>query len=215
MIRQVLAVFLDPRMQRTLLLQAAEHISLSLSAVVLAVLVAVPLGVWLTRREQLAEPVMATFGLLQTIPSVALLAFMIPLLGIGREPALAALFLYALMPILRSTYTGIKQVDDAILEAGRGMGMTSRQLLFLVEMPIALRVILSGIRVSTVLIIGWATLAAFVGGGGLGNTIMSGFAMVSPGQILAGGIPVTLLALLADYLLGRLERVVTPRSLRA
>jgi osmoprotectant transport system permease protein len=214
-IRQVLAVFLDPRMQRTLLIQATEHIGLSLSAVVLAVLVAVPVGIWLTRRERFAEPVMATVGLLQTIPSVALLAFMIPVLGIGREPALAALFLYALMPIMRSTYTGIKQVDDAMLEAGRGMGMTSRQLLFLVEMPIALRVIMSGIRVSTVMIIGWATLAAFVGGGGLGNTIMSGFAMVSPGQILAGGIPVTLLALLADYLLGRLERSVTPRSLRA
>lgn len=215
MISQLLAVLLDPRMQRTLLIQAGEHIGLSLSAVGLGVLVAVPVGVWLTRREQLAEPVMATVGLLQTIPSVALLAFMIPVLGIGREPALAALFLYALMPIMRSTYTGIKQVDDAILEAARGMGMTSRQLLFLVEMPIALRVIMSGIRVGTVLIIGWATLAAFVGGGGLGNTIMSGFAMVSPGQILAGGIPVTLMALLADYLLGRLERAVTPRSLRA
>jgi osmoprotectant transport system permease protein len=214
-ISELLAVLLDPRMQRTLLVQAGEHIGLSLSAVVLGVLVAVPVGVWLTRREQFAEPVMATVGMLQTIPSVALLAFMIPVLGIGREPALAALFLYALMPIMRSTYTGIKSVDEPILESGRGMGMTSRQLLFLVEMPIAFRVIMSGIRVSTVLIIGWATLAAFVGGGGLGNTIMSGFAMVSPGQILAGGIPVTLLALLADYLLGRLERAVTPRSLRA
>jgi osmoprotectant transport system permease protein len=197
-----------------LLQQTVTHIWLSGAAVLLAVLVAVPAGIFLTRRQKLAEPVMTAIGLLQTIPSVALLAFMIPFLGIGTAPALAALFLYALLPILRNTYIGIKDVSPAALEAGRGMGMTSRQLLLMVELPLAFRVIMGGIRVSTVLIIGWATLAAFVGGGGLGDTIMTGFSMVSTEHILAGGIPVTLLALLADFGLGRVEKLVTPRGIR-
>jgi len=208
---ELLSVLVQPEMQQTLLRQTLEHISLSLAAVGLAVLVAVPLGILLTRLERLAEPVMAGVGLLQTLPSVALLAFMIPLLGIGRVPALVALFLYALLPILRSTYTGIREVPPGMREAGLGMGMTSLQLLLMVELPVAYRVILSGIRTSTVMIIGWATLAAFVGGGGLGDTILTGFAMVSTAHILAGGIPVTLLALLTDYLLGRLEHISTPR----
>lgn len=197
-----------------LLQQTLTHIWLSGAAVLLAVLVAVPAGILLTRHQKLAEPVMTAVGLLQTIPSVALLAFMIPFLGIGTAPALTALFLYALLPILRNTYIGIKEVSPAALEAGRGMGMTSRQLLFMVELPLAFRVIMSGIRVSTVLIIGWATLAAFVGGGGLGDTIMTGFSMVSTKHILLGGIPVTLLALLADFGLGRVEKLVTPRGIR-
>lgn len=211
---EVWSVLSDPATLHTLLQQTLQHMVLSSAAVLLAIVVAVPLGIGLTRWAGWAEPVMTVVGLLQTVPSVALLAFMIPLLGIGRTPALAALFLYALLPILRSTYTGIKGVAPAALEAGRGMGMTSRQLLYMVELPLAWRVIMSGIRVSTVLIIGWATLAAFVGGGGLGDTIMTGFAMVSSGQILAGALPVTLLALLADFGLGRLEWAVTPRGMR-
>lgn len=211
---EVLGVLTDPKFQQELLQQTLWHMALSGMAVVLAVAVAVPAGIFLTRRQKLAEPAMTAVGLLQTIPSVALLAFMIPLMGIGTPPALAALFLYALLPILRNTYIGIKEVSPAALEAGRGMGMTSRQLLWMVELPLAFRVIMGGVRVSTVLIIGWATLAAFVGGGGLGDTIMTGFAMVSTGHILAGGIPVTVLALLADFGLGRLEQAVTPRGIR-
>lgn len=202
------------RVQQDLITQLVRHLVLSGGSILLAILVAVPLGVLLTRAPRFAEPVMTVVGLLQTIPSVALLAFMIPLFGIGWPPALGALFLYALLPILRNTYTGITGVDRAMLEAGRGMGMTSGQLLLKVELPLALRVIMSGVRVSTVLIIGWATLAAFVGGGGLGQIIMTGFAMISPAHILAGGIPVTLLALLADWALGRLEFRLTPRGLR-
>lgn len=205
----------DPEMQQTLMTQLVEHIGLSLTAVFLATLVAVPLGVMLTRQPKLANPVMTAVGLLQTLPSVALLAFMIPLLGIGRAPALVALFLYALLPIMRNTYTGIQAVPGGMIEAGRGMGMTSGQRLWLVELPLAFPVIMSGIRVSTVLIIGWATLAAFVGGGGLGDTILTGFAMVSTPRILAGGVLVTGLALLADFALGRVERAVTPRNMRA
>jgi len=213
--QRILDVFQNPRTWEKLATQTAEHLQLSLTAIALAVLVAVPLGILLSRSRRIAEPIITVVGLFQTLPAVALLAFMIPAMGIGTTPALAALFLYALLPILRNTYTGLVGVDAAAKEAGRGMGMTALQLLLLVELPLSFRVIMSGVRTSTVLIIGWATLAAFVGGGGLGEMIMSGFAMVSTGQILAGGIPVTLLALLADFLLGHLERRATPRGLRA
>jgi osmoprotectant transport system permease protein len=213
-VAELFSLLAQRSIQHELLVQSVRHLTLAGAAVLLAILVAVPLGVLLARAPRIAQPVMTVVGLLQTIPSVALLAFMIPLLGIGWQPALAALFLYALLPILRNTFTGINGVDRALLEAGRGMGMTTRQLLYRVELPLAFRIIMSGIRVSTVLIIGWATLAAFVGGGGLGELILTGFAMISPAHILAGGIPVTLLALLADWGLGRLERRMTPRGLR-
>lgn len=211
---QILKVLRDPRTQERLWVQIGQHLSLSLTAVLLAVIVAVPLGIWLSRNPRVAAPVMTIVGICQTLPSIALLAFMIPLVGIGRPPAIMALFLYALLPILRNTYTGIKGVDASAIEAGRGMGMKGLQLLWMIELPLAFRVILSGIRVSSVLIIGWATLGAFVGAGGLGEMIWTGFSMVSTGHILAGGIPVTLMALLADFGLGRLERAVTPRGLR-
>lgn len=214
MIADIIKVLQDPRVIASLQTQLVEHLMLSFVAVGLAVAVAVPLGVLLTRAKRFAEPILTTVGLFQTLPSIALLAFMIVPLGIGKPPAIAALFLYALLPILRNTYTGIRGVSPAALEAGRGMGMTSFQLLLMVELPLAFRVIMSGVRVSTVLIIGWATLAAFVGGGGLGITILTGFALVSTGHILAGGVPVTLLALLADYLLGRVEWMATPRGMR-
>lgn len=187
-----------------------EHMTLSLSAVTLAILAAVPLGIWLTRHTRMAEPVMKVAGILQTIPSVALLGFMIPLLGVGARPAIAALFLYTLLPILRNTYTGIRSVDPAMLEAGQGMGMTSRQLLLLVELPQALPVIMGGIRVATVLIIGWATLAAFVGAGGLGYLIVTGLNLARTEIILAGAIPAAVLALLADWGLRWVERRLTP-----
>lgn len=197
-----------------LLRLTAEHLTLSLSAVLLAIAVAVPAGILLSRSRRLADPVITVVGLFQTLPAVALLAFMIPLLGIGSRPALVALFLYALLPILQSTYKGLVGVDAAAKEAGRGMGMTPAQMLVMVELPLAFRVIMSGVRTSTVLIIGWATLGAYVGAGGLGEPIVSGFATVSPRLILAGGVPVTVMALLADFLLGRLERRVTPRGLQ-
>ncbi len=215
MIGELLKVLADPRVVEQLKVQFWEHLLLSVGAVALATAVAVPLGIVLTRRQRIAEPIMVAVGLLQTLPSVALLAFMIPLFGIGWRPAVAALFLYALLPILRNTYTGLRGVDASLMEAGKGMGMTSWQLLFMVELPLSLRVIMNGIRISTVLIIGWATLAGFVGGGGFGNTILTGFNVLSTGHILAGGIPVTLMALFADFFLGRLERALIPRGLRA
>lgn len=214
MINEVMTVLQHPWTQAALKKQFIEHLTMSGLSVLMAIIVAVPLGILLTRLPRAANPVMTVVGLLQTLPSIALLAFMIPLMGIGITPAVWALFLYALLPILRNTYTGIKGVDSGALEAGRGMGMTPIQLLLMVQLPLAFGVIMSGIRVSTVLIIGWATLGTFVGAGGLGDTIMTGFAMVSTGHIVAGGVPVTMLALLADWGLGRVERAVTPRGLR-
>jgi osmoprotectant transport system permease protein len=211
---EILQVLKDPQTQAMLLTQSVQHLVLALTSVLLAILVAVPAGIWLSRHERLAGPMMTVVSLIQTLPSIALLAFMIPFMGIGSAPAITALFLYALLPILRNTYTGIQGVDPAARESARGMGMTERQMLFMVELPLAFRVIMSGIRVSTVMIIGWATLAAFVGAGGLGDLIMMGFSMVSTGHIIAGGVPVTVMALLADYGLGRLEQAATPAGLR-
>lgn len=190
-----------------------EHVLLSLMAVLLAVALAVPLGIWLTRKPRLAEPVMGVANILQTIPSIALLGFMIPLFGVGWLPAVVALFLYSLLPILRNTYTGIRSVDRSALEAGRGMGMTQQQLLRMVELPLALPVIMGGIRVATVLIIGWATLAAYIGAGGLGHLIVTGLNLGRTEMILAGAIPAALLALVADKGLAWSERRLTPHGL--
>lgn len=208
-------VFADPAIYDAIAGQFRQHVFLSAVAALAAVAVAVPLGIGLTRTPRIADPVMNVIGVLQTVPSIALLALMIPLLGIGVQPALTALFLYGLLPILRNTYTGIRGVDPALVEAAVGMGMTPWQVMYKVQLPLAQRVIMSGIRVSSVLIIGWATLAAYVGAGGLGDLILTGFATVSSGHIIAGGVPVTVLAILTDGLLGRLETAMTPRGIRA
>lgn len=207
-------VFSDPRTLDAMYTQLGQHVYLSAVAALAAVIVAVPLGIYLTRAPRISEPIMNVVGVFQTLPSIALLALMIPALGIGATPALAALFLYGLLPILRNTYIGIRGVEPALIEAAYGMGMTPLQVLSRVQLPLALRVIMSGIRVSTVLIIGWATLAAYVGAGGLGDLILTGFATVSSGHIIAGGIPVTILAILTDTVLGRLEWSLTPRGIR-
>ncbi|HEY8347306.1 MAG TPA: ABC transporter permease [Symbiobacteriaceae bacterium] len=208
----MMKAFLNFLVQRypEVLSATAQHLWLSFISVALAVLVAVPLGIWLTRHPRLAEPVMAVAGILQTIPSVALLGFMIPLLGVGATPAITALFLYTLLPILRNTYVGIRSVDPAAVEAGRGMGMTNTQLLLMVELPLALPVIMGGVRVATVLIIGWATLAAFVGAGGLGDLIVTGLSLSRTEMIFAGAIPAALLALVADRGLRWVEWRLTP-----
>lgn len=192
-----------------------EHLVLVSVPVALAALVTVPLGILAARYRWIEIPVMGIANVLQTIPSLALLALMIPLgVGIGQKPALIALFLYALLPILRNTYLGIRSVDDSIKEAATGMGMTYFQRLYMVELPIALSVIVGGIRTATIIIIGTATLAAMVGGGGLGDFIITGLGMVRDELILLGAIPAALLALLADFLLGKLEYILTPRGLR-
>jgi osmoprotectant transport system permease protein len=185
-----------------------EHITLTLAAVLLACVVAIPSGILLTRRRSLAGPVLGLAGVIQTIPSLALLAFMIPLpgLGLGARSAVAALFLYALLPIVRNTYTGIREVDPDLLEAATGMGLTDAQRLWKVELPLAMRTIMAGIRTSTVISIGVATLAAFIGAGGLGEPILTGLQLNNISLVLSGAVPAALLAIVADFALGRLER---------
>jgi osmoprotectant transport system permease protein len=150
--------------------------------------------------------VLGVAGVIQTVPGLALLAFMIPVLGLGLDAALTALFLYAVLPILRNTYAGIREVDGDLVEAARGMGLTSRQVLLRVELPLATRTIMAGIRTSTVITIGVATLAAFIGAGGLGEPIVTGLQLNDARLVLAGAVPAALLAILADVVLERLER---------
>lgn len=191
-----------------------QHIYLSLIAVLVGCIISIPLGIFLTRHERLSTPVIGVISVIQTIPSLALLGFMIPLFGIGRVPALIALTLYALLPIVRNTYTGIQEVDRAYIEAGNGMGMTKRQVLWMVELPLSRSVIMAGVRTSAVLTIGVATLATFIGAGGLGDLIMRGIDMIDTPLILVGAIPAALLAIVFDGALMALDRVLTPRGLR-
>lgn len=186
-----------------------EHVVLVLVSTLLAVVIGVPLGVALTRRPRLARPVLGFANVVQTIPSLALFGFLIPLPligGIGARTAITALVVYALLPILRNTYTGILSVDPAVIESATGLGMTPRQRLRQVELPLALPVVLAGVRIATVISIGLATIAAAIGAGGLGVLIYRGVAIVDHRLILAGALPAALLALAADAVLGLFER---------
>ncbi|AUS99428.1 MULTISPECIES: ABC transporter permease [unclassified Nostoc] len=186
-----------------------EHLFLVGVAISIAIIVGIPLGIFITRQKQLRQPILGVVNILQTIPSLALFGLLIPVPvigGVGAVPAIVALTLYSLLPIIRNTYTGITSVDPAIREAGRGMGMTDRQLLFQVEIPLAMAVILAGVRVATVIAIGVATIAAAIGAGGLGVFIFRGIAIVNNQLILAGAVPAAAIALLADSLIGWLEK---------
>ncbi|OZI12673.1 choline ABC transporter permease [Bacillaceae bacterium SAS-127] len=191
-----------------------EHFYISLIAVLLGIFVAVPLGIALTRTKKVANVVMGIAGVIQTFPSLAILAFFIPILGVGKVPAIIALFFYSVLPILRNTYTGVKEVKKSLVESAIGMGMTNWERIRYVEVPLATPVIMSGIRLSTVYLIGWATLASFIGAGGLGDYIFSGLNLYQTSYIIAGAIPATLMALVVDLLLGRLEVIVTPKGIR-
>lgn len=191
-----------------------EHLLISFSALALGVLVAVPLGILLVRLPKISGLVMGIAGVVQTFPSLAILAFFIPLLGIGKVPAIVALFLYSMLPILRNTYIGVKNIDGNLIEAARGMGMTTLQRTVRVELPLAVPVIMAGIRMTAVYLIGWATLASFIGGGGLGDFIFDGLNLFRPDLIIGGAVPVTLLAILLDWLLGKLEKAATPVGVR-
>lgn len=191
-----------------------EHLYISVIAALLGIVFAVPLGIILTRIPKVAGFVMGVLGVIQTFPSFAILAFFIPLLGVGKTPAIIALFFYSVLPILRNTYTGVNGVQKSLLEAGRGMGMTGWERIRYVEVPLAIPVIMAGIRLSVVYLIGWATLASFIGGGGLGDYIFSGLNLYQPEFIIAGAVPVTVLALLTDLLLGKVENWVTPKGMK-
>jgi osmoprotectant transport system permease protein len=200
--------------RRQVLDLTGEHLWLVGASIFLAVLVGIPLGILITRVPRLNKVVLGSANIIQTIPSLALFGFLLPAPWIGERAdrlAILALMLYALLPLIRNTYTGIRGVDPAVVEAGRGMGMTDRQLLFQVELPLALGVILAGIRVATVLCVGLATIAAAIGAGGLGEFIFRGLSMVNNDVILAGAVPAALLAILADWSLGWLERRLSPQ----
>ncbi|MBS7564467.1 ABC transporter permease/substrate-binding protein [Mucilaginibacter sp. Bleaf8] len=190
-----------------LLTQTLEHIGLTFISLLIAVLIGLPLGVLIARRHPLSGPILGIAGVLQTIPSIALLGFMIPLLGIGAKPAIVALLLYALLPIIRNTYTGIIGVDASVKEAALAMGMSSKQVLFKVELPLAMPVILAGIRTATVINVGVATLASYIAAGGLGEFIFGGISLNNTNMILAGAIPAALLAVLFDLLLSVVQKL--------
>lgn len=190
-----------------------EHLWLVGIAMLLATLVGIPTGILLARRPRLEKPILGGANVIETIPSLALFGLLLPVPWLGSRAdrlAILALALYALLPIIRNTYAGISGVDRAIVEAGRGMGLTDRQILFQVQLPLALSVILAGVRVATVVSIGVATIAAAIGAGGLGEYIFRGLAMVNNDLILAGAIPAAILALAADLLLGLAERKLRP-----
>ena len=200
--------------QRQVLELTLEHLWLVGLSTLFAALIGIPLGIVISHRSRLDKAVLASVNIIQTIPSLALFGFLLPVPWLGERAdrlAILALTLYALLPIIRNTYTGIRGVDPAVVEAGRGMGLTESQLLFQVELPLAASVILSGVRVAVVISVGLATIAAAIGAGGLGEFIFRGLAMVDDTVILAGAIPAAILALGADLALGWLERRLRAR----
>jgi osmoprotectant transport system permease protein len=202
------------RHREEILQLSLEHLWLVGISTLLAVLVGLPLGILSAHWPVWNRPVLGAANIIQTIPSLALFGFLLPVPWIGARAdrlAILALTLYALLPVIRNTYTGIRGVDRSVVEAGRGMGLTERQLLFQVELPLASGVILSGVRVAVVVSVGLATIAAAIGAGGLGEFIFRGLAMVNNDLILAGAIPAAVLALSADFALGWLERRLRPR----
>lgn len=197
-----------------ILLLLWEHCYISLIAVVAGFFISVPLGILLTRMERISQYVIGFVNILQTIPSLALLGFMIPFLGIGAFPAVVALFLYSLLPMLRNTYTGIREVEPSLKEAARGMGMTSTQILIQLEIPLAISIIMGGFRTATIYTISWATLAAVVGGGGLGYLVFTGINISSDSMLMTGALTTALLAAIADLLTRKFQRICTPKGLR-
>ena len=197
----------------------AQHLSIVGVAVGLAILTGVPIGIAITQNQRAADIVLYVASIIMTIPSIAMFGVMIPVLslinqGIGYLPAVIAVFLYSQLPIIRNTYTAIRSVDPALREAARGMGMTSWQRLYRVEIPIALPIIMAGIRIAVVINIGIAAIAAYIGAGGLGMLIRSGITQTDPRQLIAGALAVSVLAIAADFLLMLLQRRLTPRGLR-
>jgi osmoprotectant transport system permease protein len=191
-----------------------EHIHITVIAVSISTIIGVIAGILITRFKRAAAPVIGVAGILYTIPSLALFGMLIPFTGIGIKPTLIALVLYSQLALVRNTFVGIMNIDPAIREAGKGMGMSPWQFLRMVELPMALPVIMAGIRTAAVMNIGTATIAAYIGAGGLGWLIFRGIASVNTEQIVAGALPVTLLAIGVDYLFVLLERLLTPAGLR-
>ena len=190
-----------------------EHLYISVFALLIAIIIAIPLGILLSKTDKLSKISLTIAGILQTIPTLAILALMIPLFGVGKTPAIIALFLYVLLPILNNTIIGVQNIDSNV-KAGRSMGMTGIQLMKDVQLPLALPMILSGIRLSSVYVISWATLASYVGAGGLGDFIFNGLNLFEPAMIITATILVTLLALIVDFCLSMIEKWLVPKGLK-
>ncbi len=216
MLYSVIGVFWETVTERSddIFSGLVQHLFLSFTAIFIGIIISIPLGIFVSRRKKTAEFFIGITAVFQTIPSLALFGFLVPILGIGSTTAIIALIIYALLPILRNTYTGIVGVDQAVIEAGKGMGMTSKQLLLKVELPLALPVIMAGVRTATVLTVGVATLATFVGAGGLGDLIYRGLSSWNNYLVLAGALPAALLALFFDFLLRLVEKWATPKGLK-
>jgi osmoprotectant transport system permease protein len=195
-----------------LLIKFREHVMLTGISTSFAILAGVPLGVLITRYKILRGSVLGVAGVVQTIPSLAMLAFLLPILGIGVKPAIVALTLYAFLPIIRNTYTGLTTISAEIIEAAKGMGFTKKQQLMLVELPLALPVIFAGIRTAAVIGVGIATLSSFIGAGGLGDFINRGLALNNTKLILLGAGAAAILALAIDFFLGFLEKIIWRRN---
>lgn len=183
-----------------------EHLYMSISAILIAIVIGIPLAILMTKNRTLATAIQTAINIIQTIPSISLLLIIMIFLGLGYDTAIAALALYSLLPIIQNTYAGLENVDKNMIEAGTGMGMTPVQLLFMVKIPLAMPIILAGIRVSAVVAIGAATIATFVGAGGLGEMILRGISTTDDQKILAGAIPAALLVIIVDLLLGLVEK---------
>ncbi len=199
--------------QSLILEKVGQHITLAGIGVLLACLIGVPTGFLITNNRKVSKIVVNIANVIQTIPSLALFAFAMPLLGIGAKPAIFALFLYALLPIIKNTLIGINNVDPAIIEAATGMGMSKTQVMFKVEVPLAISVIMGGVRIATVAGIGIATIAALIGAGGLGQLIYQGIGMMNYDMIMTGAIFSALLALLVDFILGIVEKKLTSKGI--
>jgi|SRR5437868_3263962 osmoprotectant transport system permease protein len=192
-----------------------QHLFLVGLSLVLGIIVAVPLGILLTRFARWSSPIISVVSIIQTIPSLVFFALLIPILGIGLQPAILVLFLYSLLPILRNTYVGVRSVDPALIDASRGQGMTSWEILYMVELPLSAPIIVAGIRLAAIYLVSWATIAALIGAGGLGDLIFSGLDSEDANLLMAGAIPTALLALILGFGFGQIRRLVTPRGLRA
>lgn len=193
-----------------LLYKIGDHLSISMSALLLGCLIAVPLGVIVSRKQRISQIFISITSVLQTIPSLALLAMIVPFFGVGRLPAIIALCIYSLLPILRNTVLGMDGVDKNILDAAKGMGMTYWQRVFRVQLPLAFPVIMAGIRLSCIYVLAWTTLAAYIGAGGLGDYIFAGLNNFNLPMIVAGTVPVTIIALVFDQCLGWVEKRLSP-----
>lgn len=192
-----------------------QHIQLTIFAVLISVIIGVPLGILITRVRKLSGLVIGIANVIQSIPSLALLGFLIPTLGIGSKPAITMVVLYSLLPIIKSTFTGLININPFTIEAAEGMGLTKSQILTKIQIPLALPVIMSGIRISAVTAVGLMTIAAFIGAGGLGYLVFSGVQTVDNNMILAGAIPACILALVIDFVIGKIEKVVVPEGIKA